>query len=34
MNPFTGAFTVLAVLAIIGLVIILFDKGLKWKEKP
>ena len=33
MNPFTAAFTVLAILALIGLVIILFDKGLKWKDK-
>ena len=34
MNPFTAAFAVLAVLALIGLVIVLFDKGLKWKDKP
>jgi hypothetical protein len=34
MNPFTVAFSVLAVIALIGLVIILFDKGLKWKDKP
>lgn len=34
MNPFTAAFAVLAVLAFIGLMIILFDKGLKWKDKP
>ncbi len=34
MNPFTAAFTVLAVLALIGLMIVLFDKGLKWKGRP
>jgi preprotein translocase subunit SecE len=34
MNPFTAAFAVLAVLALIGLIIILFDTGLKWKNKP
>jgi hypothetical protein len=34
MNPFTVAFGVLALLALIGLVIILFDSGLKWKGKP
>jgi preprotein translocase subunit SecE len=33
MNPFTAAFAVLAVLALIGFVIVLFDKGLKWKDK-
>lgn len=34
MNPFMAAFSVLAVIALIGLVIILFDKGLKWRGKP
>ena len=34
MNPFAAAFAVLAVLAFIGFVIVLFDKGLKWKDKP
>ena len=34
MNPFIAAFSVLAVIALIGLFIIVFDKGLKWKGKP
>jgi preprotein translocase subunit SecE len=34
MNPFTAAFSVLAVIALIGLFIVLFDKGLKWRGKP
>jgi hypothetical protein len=33
MNPFVVAFAVLAVIALIGLGIILFDQGLKWKGK-
>jgi preprotein translocase subunit SecE len=33
MNPFTAAFSVLAVIAFIGLFIIVFDKGLKWKDR-
>jgi len=34
MNPFTAAFSIFAVLVLIGLFIILFDTGLKWKGKP
>jgi len=34
MNPFTAALFVLGVVALIGLLIILFDKGLKWRGKP
>ncbi len=34
MNPFTAAFSVLAVIALIGLIIIVFDKGLKWRGRP
>ena len=34
MNPFLVAFSVLAFLAVIGFVIILFDKGLKRGGKP
>ena len=33
MNPFTVAFSVFGVLVLIGLLIVLFDKGLKWKGK-
>jgi preprotein translocase subunit SecE len=34
MNPFTAAFSILAVFVLIGLFIIVFDSGLKWKGKP
>ena len=33
MNPFIAAFSVFGVLVLIGLFIVLFDKGLKWKGK-
>ena len=32
MNPFIAAFTVLGIIALIGLLIILLDKGLRWKK--
>lgn len=34
MNPFTAAFLVLGIIALVGLIIVLFDKGLKWRGKP
>lgn len=33
MNPLVAAFAVLGLIALIGLIIILFDKGLKWRGK-
>lgn len=32
MNPFVAAFLVSGIIALIGLIIILFDKGLKWRR--
>ena len=32
MNPFMAAFAVLGIIALIGLIIILLDKGLRWKK--
>jgi hypothetical protein len=34
MNPFVVAFGVLGIIALIGLLIILLDKGLRWRGKP
>jgi hypothetical protein len=34
MNPFLVAFGVLGIIALIGLLIILLDKGLRWRGKP
>jgi preprotein translocase subunit SecE len=33
MNPFVVAFSVLGFIVLIGLFIVLFDKGLRWKGK-
>ncbi len=33
MNPFIVAFSVFGVRVLIGLFIVLFDKGLKWKGR-
>jgi hypothetical protein len=34
MNPFTAAFIVLGFIALVGIFILLFDKGLKRRDKP
>ncbi len=34
MNPFVVASSVLGFIALVGLLIVLFDKGLKWRGKP
>ncbi len=34
MNPFDAAFIVFGIIALIGLFIVLFDKGLKRRGKP
>jgi preprotein translocase subunit SecE len=34
MNPFVVAFSVLGFIALVGLLIVVFDQGLRWKGKP